>query len=91
MASKDKAGVTETPTASEPAAHPVEAPPSGLPRYAVTVEQFASANAWRVNDLGDVVAAVELMGGFVYTMRRDGRAADTTENYLRDWVAFRDS
>jgi hypothetical protein len=76
-------------TPQEPEAPPE--PPSGLPQYAVTIEQFASSHAWRVNGMGDVVPALELMGGFVYQMRQVGRNADTTENYLRDWVAFRDS
>lgn len=65
--------------------------PSGLPLYAITIEQFASQHAWRVDERGDAIPARELMGGFVHQMRQQGRQADLTANYLRDWDLFRNS
>jgi hypothetical protein len=49
---------------------------------------FALTNSWRINNHGERTEANELMGGFVYQMSRDGRLADTEENYRRLFDTF---
>ena len=74
---------------AKPAPPPEDPAPLAIPgEYAVVLEDWAAQNATRTDARGDPVAAVELMGGFVYRMRQAGRHADYPSNYRRDWLAF---
>lgn len=50
--------------------------------------RFASTNAWRLDKDGNRVAAMELMGGFVYKMGLAGRLADRESAYRAAFEEF---
>lgn len=54
----------------------------------ITLTHFAATNAWTTDARGDRVAAVELMGGFVYRMGLAGRLTDTEERYRAAFESF---